>query len=150
MKFENFTKMEADEGIRKGRDEQLYGSMLDDAEFISNYLNSIDLNVEDPRKELMSDIISKANKVMQFIDNNKMVLSNSEAFNKIHDLSLVSKYANLNINNVSESMLDRADLNKQILDILNQLDDFLNKLVVYETNKQVNLEQEVSTGGMKV
>ena len=150
MKFENFTKMEADEGIRKGRDEQLYGSMLDDAEFISNYLNSIDLNVEDPRKELMSDIISKANKVMQFIDNNKMVLSNSEAFNKTHDLSLVSKYANLNINNVSESMLDRADLNKQILDILNQLDDFLNKLVVYETNKQVNLEQEVSTGGMKV
>lgn len=150
MKFENFTKMEADEGIRKGRDEQLYGSMLDDAEFISNYLNSIDLNVEDPRKELMSDIISKANKVMQFIDNNKMVLSNSEAFNKIHDLSLVSKYANLNINNVSESMLDRTDLNKQILDILNQLDDFLNKLVVYETNKQVNLEQEVSTGGMKV
>ena len=150
MKFENFTKMEADEGIRKGRDEQLYGSMLDDAEFISNYLNSIDLNVEDPRQELMSDIISKANKVMQIIDNNKMVLSNSEAFNKIHDLSLVSKYANLNINNVSESMLDRADLNKQILDVLNQLDDFLNKLVVYETNKQVNLEQEVSTGGMKV
>ena len=113
MKFENFTKMEADEGIRKGRDEQLYGSMLDDAEFISNYLNSIDLNVEDPRKELMSDIISKANKVMQFIDNNKMVLSNSEA-------SAFAKEADVKIFMNIPPMNDRIN-NDQIVKLLHNL-----------------------------
>ena len=42
-------------------------------------------------------------------------------------------------------MLDRTDLNKQILDILNQLDDFLNKLVVYENDKEyTNVDTETT------
>ena len=150
MRFEKFTKMESDEGIRKEHDEQLYGDMLEEANFIFEKINGIDLYEEDTRKQLMSDIISKACDVKQFIDNNKRILLNSEVFGKIHNLSLINKYANLNVDDLSEGLLNRVDFNKQILDVLNQLDVFFNKLVIYETNKTASFEQKTCDGGIKM